>query len=578
MTSNLDWIRFGTVAKLCHGNVLDIGCGKGEMAVAIAAFGHNVFGIDPDGKNIQSARELARNLGLDCRFKVWDEHTLPLKDACFHTIVINCPSQEVLFRGLMLKEAVRMCTPGGRIICSFLVNEKQKFSKTSIEAQLKEFGLRSMQWIDNREGHWYIGYGEKATLNIDHLHHDVSEFFPAPFPPDPLDTSEKVSVIISTYNRVHYLPQCLESVLNQTYPNIEIFVVNDGSTDDTDEMIKPYLNDISYIKKENGGKASALNIALPKTSGKYVWIFDDDDIALPKKLEMDVRLFRKNPDVGVVHSHGYMFDNASGEIRSMYMGRAMEPDETILRLLEDTYILNPSMVVKRECYEKVGLYREDLIRSEDYEMWFRLARHFKMRLLDCGTILHRIHKGLRGNKSERFYINTMQSMKYEQKIFSEIYDNFSLQEFYPALGQNPVDPYLQAAALVERARIMSLHGLNDLAEADLCRVVDLLKANNINIKTPFTERMIDIWQQAVLNSNRKFSHSLLKCMRGISVCTENKTDVSTYISKRYFWSFLNNLKLLRLKPSIHRLMISLYFLFLVGKQKLYARGSENGRL
>ncbi|MBE9571084.1 MAG: glycosyltransferase, partial [Proteobacteria bacterium] len=517
------------------------------------------------------------NLGLACCFMAWDKHTFPFPDGSFDTVVLNRPSMVTFSNGFMLKEAVRLCTPGGRIIFSIALKENKPFSRSSIEAKVQELGFRFVKWADKNEYHWHVGYAENAKSCDTPVNHDISNSFPEPLPLEPLNTSEKVSVIIPTYNRADFLPHCLESVLNQTYPNLEIIVVNDGSTDNTDDVVKPYLQHILYIKKENGGKASAVNFALQKVTGKYVWIFDDDDIALPRKLEMDVRRFQKNPDVGVMHSRGYIFDNSTGKIFSVYMGKALEPAETILRLLEDTYILNASMVVKKACYDRVGFYREDLIRSEDYEMWFRLARHFKMTHLDCGTVLIRIHSEFRGTEKEHFQINTEESHKYEKKIFSEIYENFPLQDFYPPLCENPVDPYLQAAALVERARIMSLHWLNNLAEADLYKVVDLVKANNIKIKTPFAERMINIWQHAVVNGNRDFSRSLLKCMKHVSACTENKLEVSTYFAKRYLWSFLNNLKLLRLKQSVQRLIISLYFIGIVSKQKLYAKVSGNGR-
>ena len=90
-----------------------------------------------------------------------------------------------------------------------------------------------------------------------------------------------VSVIVPTFNRARYLPECLESLLAQTFPPTQIVVVNDGSTDDTASAVKPYLDRIEYIEKENGGKSSALNLVLPNIRNDYVWIFDDDGDPCP---------------------------------------------------------------------------------------------------------------------------------------------------------------------------------------------------------------------------------------------------------------------------------------------------------
>ncbi len=101
--------------------------------------------------------------------------------------------------------------------------------------------------------------------------------------PDPT-----VAIIVPTFNRARYLPECLDSLLAQTFPATQIVVVNDGSTDDTAQVVRPYLNRIAYVEKENGGKSTALNLVMRGIQSDYVWIFDDDDVALPDALEIHV--------------------------------------------------------------------------------------------------------------------------------------------------------------------------------------------------------------------------------------------------------------------------------------------------
>ena len=114
----------------------------------------------------------------------------------------------------------------------------------------------------------------------------------------------KFSVIIPTYNRANYVVEAVESVLQQTYQGFELIVVNDGSTDDTAEVIRRFGDRIRYMEKANGGKASAVNLGLKYMTGEYVWILDDDDIALPNKLELHAAQFAADPDLKFVYT-GY---------------------------------------------------------------------------------------------------------------------------------------------------------------------------------------------------------------------------------------------------------------------------------
>jgi len=94
-----------------------------------------------------------------------------------------------------------------------------------------------------------------------------------------------VTAVIATCNRAHYLGEALDSVLRQTMPPAQVIVVNDGSTDATEAVLGRYGERIEVINQENGGKSRALNRAMAKVRGEYLWIFDDDDIAVPQSLE-----------------------------------------------------------------------------------------------------------------------------------------------------------------------------------------------------------------------------------------------------------------------------------------------------
>ena len=94
-----------------------------------------------------------------------------------------------------------------------------------------------------------------------------------------------VSVIMPTYNRASLLPKAIDSVFSQNYPDIELIVVNDGSTDNTEEALEPYRDKITYIKKANGGCGDAKNAGLKAANGKYITHLDDDDLMMPERID-----------------------------------------------------------------------------------------------------------------------------------------------------------------------------------------------------------------------------------------------------------------------------------------------------
>ena len=125
--------------------------------------------------------------------------------------------------------------------------------------------------------------------------------------------SQLISVIIPAYNHAKYLSEAIQSVLNQTYQNFEILIVDDGSTDNTRQVVQNYTDQrIKYIYQENRGLAASRNAGLRVTQGEYVAFLDADDIFLPHKLEVQLDWFEAHPSCGMVFS-GFYFMNDRGE-------------------------------------------------------------------------------------------------------------------------------------------------------------------------------------------------------------------------------------------------------------------------
>jgi len=132
----------------------------------------------------------------------------------------------------------------------------------------------------------------------------------------------KVSIIITTYNRARMIRSAIDSVLNQTYPNIELIVVNDGSTDSTRQTLEAYGSRITAIHKpKNEGISAATNTGLSACSGDFVHRFDDDDVMFPRKIECQVKKFGTNPALGLVYTAAYVMFSLPDNKMFRRMGR-----------------------------------------------------------------------------------------------------------------------------------------------------------------------------------------------------------------------------------------------------------------
>ncbi|AEF99636.1 glycosyltransferase [Methylomonas methanica] len=291
--------------------------------------------------------------------------------------------------------------------------------------------------------------------------------------------NKKVTVIIPTFNRCNYIIESLESIFNQTIKPYEIIIVNDGSTDNTESILRPYLGRIIYISKENGGKSTALNEALKYATGDFIWIFDDDDIALPDALERHLIVFKENPDIGFTYSPLYETSLNNGVLKPLYETNIPKDlqKQLFISLFDHCFVAHPAILVKTDCYKKVGPFNTEFIRSQDYEMLLRLAYNFKGKAVDNATFLRRQHEGDRGSKDELHKSIEVQKkwVAYDQIFSRHYYESLELNEYLP--GKNHLDeltPDDIRQALLKRASIMARKGLWELFISDL----SLLFSNN----------------------------------------------------------------------------------------------------
>jgi glycosyltransferase involved in cell wall biosynthesis len=294
-----------------------------------------------------------------------------------------------------------------------------------------------------------------------------------------------ITVLIPTFNRAEYLAECLDSILAQTLAPAQVVVVNDGSTDATRSVLTPYSDQIDYVETDQLGKPGALNAGLKHVTGDYVWIFDDDDVALPDALERLVAPLEKHPE------HGFSFapfhftdsrpsDHRIGEVMHTLPIPDLDTRGFLIPLLEGNFLGGAALFARTRCYDEVGNFDPRLLRSQDYEMAIRIARAFTgIRVPGGATFHYRQHESLRGSTADRFTASQQRAkwLEYDQIIFRELYDSLPLHAYLP-----PGVPLHEQRrqALIQRMGIMASKLLWDRVRMDLRAIAALDDESPIN--------------------------------------------------------------------------------------------------
>lgn len=283
--------------------------------------------------------------------------------------------------------------------------------------------------------------------------------------------SSSVSVIVPTYNRSSLLKETLDSVLAQSMRPAEIIVVDDCSPDDTLDLVKSYGDRVRAITKPtNRGKAHSINLALAECQHPLVWIVDDDDLVKADAMEKLVTALDRNPRAGFAYGrHTRFAKDASGKCKELGTGywTTCSDDELLVRTLEDFFVHQPGMIVRRTVIDEAGPLNEKLVRSQDYDFLIRLARVSRGVGSDDIVFYQRQHDGLRGTRDTSFSAaqRDQKWVEYDQMIFQQLHQDMALSEYLPG-DCEAASPEGQRRALLQRGVIMARKKLWDLAIPD----------------------------------------------------------------------------------------------------------------
>jgi glycosyltransferase involved in cell wall biosynthesis len=188
------------------------------------------------------------------------------------------------------------------------------------------------------------------------------------------EISPLVSVIIPCYNQAHFVGETIESVLNQTYTNHEIIVIDDGSKDTSSTVASRY-EQVILIRQENQGRCAARNRGVKESKGSYLVFLDADDRLLPNALEVGIKCFRENPEYGLVYGSYYHITENGIQLPTEHPPHVEK--DYYRELLRTNYIgMHAAVMYRREVFESTGGFNNSLVGAEDYDLYFRIARQF----------------------------------------------------------------------------------------------------------------------------------------------------------------------------------------------------------
>lgn len=203
-----------------------------------------------------------------------------------------------------------------------------------------------------------------------------------------------VSVIIPAYNRAHYVREAIESALQQTHRPLEVIVVDDGSTDETPQVLATYSEPVRVFRQVNQGVAAARNFGVSHARGEYVAFLDSDDLWHPEKLEKQIERFEADPELGLVHCGMETFDDA-GRVLEVNIDGAEGWVSHEMLLLRRLVIIAPgsSLMVPRRVFDEVGGFDVRLPPSEDWDLSYRIASRYRVGFVRAPHVRYRQHPG-----------------------------------------------------------------------------------------------------------------------------------------------------------------------------------------
>ena len=236
---------------------------------------------------------------------------------------------------------------------------------------------------------------------------------------DKASEAPSVSVVIATYNRAGFLPETLDSVLRQNFQSFEVIVVDDGSTDNTKEALRPYGDQIRYIFQENRGPSAARNAGVRLARAPWIAIQDSDDVCAPDYLKTLHEYAQGHSECGLIFANGAYLKgkehNRDTIIPAKKSQRLARDGVRLLDLFEKSIVRLQASLISKKCYDEIGGHDESLRISMDLDLTFRIFMRYPVAYLDQVVFYYRKHEGNIGANQE---LRLLENIKVIEKLMS----------------------------------------------------------------------------------------------------------------------------------------------------------------
>jgi glycosyltransferase involved in cell wall biosynthesis len=244
-----------------------------------------------------------------------------------------------------------------------------------------------------------------------------------------VDRVPKVSVLMPSFNYARYLPLAITGVLSQSHSDLELIITDDCSTDNSREIVKDWqrLDNrvISVFHDVNTGLAGARNSGLAASSGEFIALCDADDIWLPEKLKIQMEVFRRNPELGLVYSDSAIIDgdgNLTGQLFSSMIHRVGQATSGSLfeELCQRNFLCVPTVTLRREAIQYAGGFDESLRSLEDWVCWVKISRKYPFYYVEDALVQYRIHRAGLSRNLKGMALNRVKAIRLLLESFSDI--------------------------------------------------------------------------------------------------------------------------------------------------------------
>lgn len=456
------------IAKLAYGNVLELGCFNGRRSHVIDMMGHNVVGVDEDRDAIAKARKYAEECCLEnCQFECLEDWTGKQR---FDTIVVSNWSDDI--QSSVFGQIDRHMKRNGQVILTIPYSTHllgaRNLSVASLKTAQKELSTQfsALKEIKDEFTKWGI-------FVFRHDHHDRTHETEAGTSDATRVSCPKASVVLTTYNRGKMVATAIDSILKQTYPNIELIVVNDGSTDGTKNVLAGYGSKIIAINKaRNEGVASATNTGLEASSGEYINRFDDDDTMFPRKIECQMKKFSRDHTLGMVYTGGYLKMAYNDKKVFDYIGRYVRLSQYAMN--PNLNILNTAVLLKKRCLDEVGYYNAKLKTMEECDRFIRIMARFNYAFIPIPGVTYLKHGDnvtITGRKIIR---------ESARQIQRDLVEQIGIEKVFPGIEdiENEDEKRRQySLVFLRRGRFSAGKGCHELACEDFERALSYAPEN-----------------------------------------------------------------------------------------------------